>query len=452
MIKLKASSKGDMVAGKLINPLFTSLREQVVTENVMFESKGDIFNTSLTLLCEFCFERDDYLKRTLSLVKRIEGQISTDPGLAFIKEAALGYYLSSRLKRKSKRLRNFLNYYVNDLVDSRISSNTKGLVGYCLSRSLIDSSQVKTLLNFLKTEGIKAFKSGNITVAIDYIFGVENLNPELQKSFEREVRTKAEDLSIERLAKAILFLSKNGHEVEQFINILEQKIQSELSSWKVPEIELSLFEAYKLVNSNIPQKHLDVILTHLKKVKTRWATLIDKIKKEGVFLNLQQFKKIPSFSPNNDVWALLALKGSNREYSYQVSQEEHKEYLQLRRDKSTGYFKTHKSSVWNLMIFSVFLTLVDLRLFTIYKGSLTDVLTLKVFSVETGQDLLLILLNPWIETIIFIAWFYILYKKLLSKGLLRLGDYLSSWPICFVISDITIRMKEKASKKEASKP
>jgi len=422
---------------KLLNSLYVAIEDHVIVENSMFSVKGDLFNELLTLLALNEKNKKISKQKFQSFCKKLESKIGQGPILTYIKEAYLLSVFRSQFGYKSKFLKKILSsHLLNNLKASRLSSNAKGFIAYCILSGKNMSYSERNYISFVTSKFNESLNQQNIEKAVDYGIGVLKINKNRIEEFSRLVQCSREDLGLERLSKAILFMNRNKQTPLWLINLLEQRIRKELSLLKSPEIEFSLFQAHKLVNSNIPPQHLSKVLKTLKPIKPDWSKWIEKIEKDGVFINLRQFSKLPSFSPNDDVWTLIAMTETNRKYSYQLSQDDYKNYLELKRDDDSGFRSFKFISIVILVVFAVVLTLMVVYLFQMKGGSWNELLDLNIdpdTPRDIGSTIITYLFNPWANLFVNMAWIFIFISRFNKKGRVNFMDFITTWPLMFII-------------------
>lgn len=429
-----------MESVKVINPVFSELVDHIALEHTVYREKGDIYNELITGLVDSSakFSKQDFN----SIVERVQSRVASSNELSNVKEIYLLRLCSEYAHISNSKLSSLASPSVLEILErSRVSASAKGLIGYVInSFSETIGQKEKRYLSYLQTKLNDALVKNELELALDYGFGLETQSKESVSSLTKLMAVGADSLTIERLSKAIIFLSINHGEYLTFINKLEEKVRVAFGDWKRPDIEFSLVEAHKLVNSNIPEEHLRVILKELKKASASWTKWIEDFESEGVVVNLKQFARIPNFSPNDDVWSHIALKIGNRDVTYQVSEQRYVQLQELIRDDRGGYRKYKTTSIIAIIVTSVIYTLAIAFMFSRFGNNLGTVFSSQIFVGNTLQEkwtnILPIIYDPIIVTLFNYLWLVFLTRRLWKSGRLRLIDFLQTFPIVFIIKSI----------------
>ncbi|MDP4092824.1 MAG: hypothetical protein Q8920_05615 [Bacillota bacterium] len=308
---------------------YTLLKQQVVLENKIYLTRKDTYLQLFTLLCNNCFSSFDLEKQLIDIQESIN-QLPYDNSVAI--EYTLLYYLLVKNEVKITKITKEAidTIQVNTLDTSRFPLNSKALIAYFLTFSGVSNQQIIDYINDIKNESISLIENGNVAAAIDGLFALDNIEERYLDLMIGYVKENFRNIGREKLAKFSLELIRwSSKESECILSLLENFIEQDCESWIIPEIQFALIESEKLVNSNLSKDIVNEILYTLKSSGEEWTKSIDEILEDGVIVDLKSYNRMPAFSPNEDVFSLLALTLGDRLSKYEINADEYDEYLRI---------------------------------------------------------------------------------------------------------------------------
>lgn len=414
--------------------LYLSLRDQVATENAIFSSKGDLYSTALTLTLANAFSKKYLKESTKKLKQELEAMLTKRRSLSHFKDSCLVHYLIKTTgTSESKIIKEFLEANFEQVSSSNISPQILGTANYFLkdvSNSLTNYDKLQSSLVSRLEEYIK---SQNVNASLDIAMGIAAIPESTQSKLEQLIAAKNSGLDFERIAKTSILTQR-----EDAVLTLEDHIIENIREWSQPDVNLSIIEAQKIINSNMPADTLDDVLERLKVSDTKWSKIISDIQANGVTIDISQLQRIPNFSINQDVWAVIALEKAGRDITYQIPEVDYKGYLDYSSRTKTGFYSIKMMSVWWLVILTTALTLYTVAVFAFNYVNLPE--TYKNISFENNvlnyDSKYFILTNPWLVTLSNLLWTVILLIRLRSRGVLQLMDFIVSWPVLFAFKSV----------------
>ncbi len=429
---------------KSYNPLYLSLKEQIATENVIFKQKNDFYTTALTLTAEDAFKHS-YIKESLrELIGNIRPLIADSDSLTYFKESGLIVSLSQKYKVSGT---NEIKKYLEKCLVSIATTNTPpqilGSVGYFLK---LNSAQLNNFSQFQSSMADKLstyIASGNINAAIDISIGLSVLTTNQADWIKQRSIEKLNSLAIERISKLVILFTGDPIYIEK----LEESLSNSIGSSTYPDIGFSIFEAQKIINSNIPDTSLKNILTELKRVDPSWSKMIANMEAEGITIDVTQLHKIPNFSPHQDVWSLFGLSISGRSKTVQVSETDYKDYLDYSSKTKNTYKKVNVISLLSILVITILQTIYVYFLFDTRSVGFQE--TLKNLSIQNCfldlNSTYFIFINPWLQLGVALIWIPVLTSRLVLKGHLTFVSIILSWPILLPFYEIAKKIKSRIS-------
>ena len=422
-------------SSKRENPIVAELSEQLRVERELFlrQETTSSLNSNLLLLTGI-FDGSEYSKEIDEVASNYTKESLPKGGAARYVEVCLWAALALR---SSRRIPGHIKKYMKDnfgsFISSGVSVNTKGLGLYLLNE--VDKNIVYSNAQQIKDLSVEILRKKGVQAQIDFVFG---LSPQL---IDGPISISNDDLSgwpLERLSKYIIFTIAGGSLREDDINLLDNKIRESLRANEPSSIRLSLFQASKMINSNIPPQHLNDILAKLKSVNAEWSQLIDEFKDGGVLVNLDGLDRVPSYSPNNDVWAYIAAIKSGLDTTYYVQGHVYERYYAL-VEADYKKLRTIKPSSFVVVVLvtiglSIANTFAYLRVDMDLMQHINSILDLELISsAETIRrylgGLMGLIINPLAFSVISVWYLARLYGILLSKGVISWAGYLSAIPL-----------------------
>ncbi len=426
------------------NPLYLSLKDQISTENIIFKQKNDYYTTALTLTSEVCFKKSYIKDSTNDLIKMVTGLIKGTETLSYFKEAGLVLSLAKKYNiGGTVEIQKYLESCLKTVGSTSTPPQILGSVGYFLrvSKSCPNNFDVFQAALSNKLDGY--ISSGNLNAVVDISIGLNSLKSNQVDWIKRQVEAKLDSLALERISKLVILFSNE----DSYISKLEELLSDNLGSATYPNIGFSIFEAQKIINSNIPNASLKNILIELKKVDSSWSKMITNMESEGITIDLAQLHKVPNFSPHQDIWSLLGLSLSGRAKTVQVSEKDYQGFLDYSGRTSKSYRNISILSFIALLMVAVLQTIYVYYLFDTKIVDLQD--TAKNLSLQNYfldiKSTYFIFINPWLQLGVALIWIPVLTWRLVIKGRLTFMSIILSWPVLLPFYEIAKNIKKRAS-------
>jgi hypothetical protein len=261
--------------------------------------------------------------------------------------------------------------------------------------------------------------SKNLNAFLDLSIGAKTLSEPQKRWVAEQAEAKLDSLSLEKVSKLVIIQGEG-----RFISRLEEKLSEMIGLVTYPDIGFSIFEAQKIINSNIPNASMKNILAELKKADTSWAKMISAMESEGITIDLAQLHKVPNFSPHQDVWAIIALQEAGRVKTVQVDEKEYQDFVDYTSKTTKGYRKLSVISIIAIVCIAVLQSLYVYYLFDTQSIGFQD--ALKNLSLQNYildiQSNYFALINPWLQLGVAIIWIPTLLLRLFVKGKLTIAN------------------------------
>lgn len=426
------------------NPLYLSLKEQVSTENIIFKYKNDYYTTALTLTAENCFKKRYIKDSTKYLIGEVNKLIGDKKTLTYFKEAGVVLSLANKYGISgTSEIQKYMEECLRTVGDTSTPPQILGSVGYFLRVSGNNPDNFDTFQISLSNKLDKYISSGNLNAVIDISIGLKSLKPDQKHWIKKRAEEKLGSLALERISKLIiLFNQENG-----YVEKLEESLSDNLGSATYPDIGFSIFEAQKIINSNIPNTSLKNILIELKKVDPSWSKMITNMESEGITIDVAQLHKVPNFSPHQDVWSLLGLELSDRARTVQIGEKEYQGFLDYSDRTSRSYRNINIISIAALLVLAILQTVYVYYLFDTRTVGLDN--TLKNLSLQNClldiKSTYFIFINPWLQLGVALIWIPVLTWRLIVKGRLTIMNIILSWPVLLPFYELAKTIKAKAN-------
>lgn len=425
------------------NPLYLALRDQISTENVIFKQKQDLYATALTLTATNCFKKGYIKDNTKDLIIAVKSLIKDTKSLTYFKESGIIFSLAKKHSvGGTKEIKEYLEECFKTVGKSNTPPQILGSVGYFLNehKSSLDNYEFFQVALSDKVNGF--ISNNNLNAAIDSSIGIANFSDEQKEWLKKQASTKLKSLAVERISKLVILFNE-----DDYVKALEEALTESLGSVTYPDIGFSIFEAQKIINSNIPNTSLSNILTELKKVDASWSKMITNMESEGITIDVAQLHKVPTFSPHQDVWSLIGLESSGRAQTVQIATKEYKDFVNYLSKTDKSYRRVSVFSVATLLFIAVLQALYTYLLFDLKDTGFLD--TLKNLSLQNSlldvKSIYFIFVNPWLQLGVGLIWIPVLFWRLAAKGRLTLLDILLSWPVLLPFYEAGKWIKERAS-------
>ncbi len=419
--------------------VYIKLQQQIFTENKVYDSRSDTLLQSFTLLCSSCFSKEQIVCQLQNIINKIE---KDSFNISFSVEYSMIYYLSKEYKMSlSKELATFIKTECIDTISfERFPISNRALIAYFLNKANTNSKKLDIKIESLYKEAIDLLESGDYLAAIDGFFATEKIEDKYLKKIEYEISNNKDFLNREKIAKLTLkFMEWESRESQKLLMLLEDTLKIDLKSWIEPDIQFSLIESEKLINSNLSQEVVNDILDTLKKSGEPWTNIINEFSDRGVVVDLKSFHQMSNFSPSEDTWSYLALEAGQHTTKYELNEEEYLQYSKLVKINKTNKIASYKGSLTlciSLLIQGIGLTVF---LFLNWANILNSIRNIKttITSPSTGQEWIDIFFNPLIIAILIVIWMIRVFKFYKENKDIGVKQVFMSLPIIrFLVSKL----------------
>lgn len=414
-----------MVENKRPSQEYSQLKQQITVENKVFSTRKNTFLQALTLICTSCFTKQEIKKQFDYFVSILDDELS-DISLSL--EYSVLYYLSyiNNISPPDKLAKYVKSVCTDAITINNIPLSTRALIAYFLKNSNIKDKKLSDNIQMIYHEAQNVLESGNIAAAIDGFFAADRVDDSIINQILDGFKKNINQFSREKIAKLTLCtLRWNCKQYNYLLNCLEDAIQTDLQCYLTPDIQFALVESEKLINSNLPAEIINDILDTLKNAGEYWTNTIESFKDNGVIVDLKTFKNMPSFSPTEDVWSVLALEAGNRTNKYQLDTKEFNVYQQLMEIHNKGKQSTYKGAILLTISSTILSVLITCCLFCWWPKinySLQNLTNIVTSPANLGEWLNFIK-NPLIIVAVLITWLsknihYFILKRDLSLSII----------------------------------
>lgn len=333
---------------KLLNPVYIWISENVQTEKEIAKEKSDLYCYALSLSCDFLYSEQQVKKELRWLAKAIAKE-GYKPKHAVA--MAICLYLESKYNARLDR--SFVSNstkVLKNIHEMEIPLGVKSAAYYFQHK--YDSRGNEKLRQYLIGKQKELTNQHNLTslAEVEFALSGEVFSEKLWKDSENEIVS----FEIDKKSKIALLLKQNNIPGwEKYLDQIERKCQKKISEASIPIISLLVYEAEKLISTNLPTDKLNELLEALKKKKKSWASLISQIQENGVTLNLTRLNQISGLNIEEACWALQLLNESGRKVILQMSELDKKDLAEYRQLKSSKPSFIPMPAVKNYLIFAL---------------------------------------------------------------------------------------------------
>lgn len=302
------------MSGKLINPIYNWLSESVLTDNLIASQKNDTASWGLSLCCDFLYSKSKLKAEVLGLAEQIA---STNYKVKDALAMAIVVFLSQ--KHSISLPKNFFQNskeVISQLGGQKVPTLLK-VETYFFAKQVNQFSiaDLKVCLEGLQRDAIERRNFSDL-IEVEHALGSEYFSTSIWSD-----PINVEGLGVSKRSKLGLLEIDCGAQ-NTSIAVIEKKTWERINDASLPTISLLVYEAEKLISTNLESTELGNVLNVLQKGNTSWAQLITDIQASGVTVDINRLNRVPSLSIDESVWALLLLNGCNRKETYQITQEE----------------------------------------------------------------------------------------------------------------------------------
>lgn len=335
---------------KQLNPCYFWLFENLKAEQAIAKSREDLDSYS-KILASSAFANNPNLKNDFAwLSKKIEGnkfspRYSTSVAVCLYLNKSQNLNLSKSFKIKAIELLGKLGelglpaqkyleafYYLRDL-----KYDTQSILDKLID--FRDSSIEKKDIDFL--------------LEFDFV-----LPKDLRSSQDWDrIDIDSPSFNLSKISKLGLILTNpanNKGNIEKILTNVEKKCYQTFEDLSIPAITLAIYEAEKIISTNLDSDKLDALLHVLKKQNKNWSSLISEIKKDGVTVDLEKVNGLLKLSLEDSLWTIELFHKTGRKETYQIGNEDVKEFLIFRKLKNEGNLVTSIKSLLLFIVFNIF--------------------------------------------------------------------------------------------------
>lgn len=336
---------------KSLNPVYFWLTENLFTEQAIAGQKNDLDSYALTLSSDLVLSPGEFKTKFDILYK----SLSRDKfKLKYVMASSILLYLSKKHKITVK------SEDVSQIKSEIASIHDKNLplkyliLTYYFSK-FFDPSMVKELEKKLSDNRDLCIKQNNLDdlIEIEFALGQKYFSRSRWDSFDIESST----FYIGKLSKLglLYFDLGNFEKAKSIINNVEKRVWEKISTASLPTISLMVYEAEKLISTNLPSNDLTEILQLLKRQNKAWAKLITNIQTNGVTVDLKNFNNMSALDPEDTSWCINLLVSTKRDRTYQIGEGEYGDFKNFLKTKTKNALPVSRSSV---MFFTSFICLI----------------------------------------------------------------------------------------------
>ncbi len=334
---------------KQVNPCYVWFSESLKSEKAISKAREDLSSYACTLTAPVSvFEKPEMTSSFNWLVKELENK-KFDPRYSVA--MAVVYYLASKHrflslgKTTSKAILDKLNWILDKKLPKQIFID---VYYYLKATKFGNLAEYKKMLLSLR-EGALANKDSDLLLEVEFSLGIEYLS----QDYWDFLNIKKYGFNIPKLCKLGLLLQDKGvGDVENIINKLESECLEKISDSSLPIISLAIFEAEKLINTNLSTDRLSKILELLKLENRGWAKIISNIQENGVTVDLKELNRHSKFSISESLWSLNFLYITSRNETFQITDEDKNSLENYQKIISKGKFVTAKRYVFSFVFFN----------------------------------------------------------------------------------------------------
>lgn len=393
---------------KQLNPCYFWFSENLRSEQAIAGARLDLNSYAMTLTAsKNVFDKSKVKKDFEWLIEEIESK-SFD--VRYSIAMAISLYLADKhrflsLKRNTKkRMFNVFLEVLNKKLPNQIYIDSYYFLKHIKFKGL--GAHKKLLLDF--REKVLSDDDSIQLLELEFSLGSEYFSQNRWDAF-----VDSEALSTSKLSKlGLMYLGKNPDKVGEIIRKLEEKCFENMTNASLPLISLAIYEAEKMINTNLPASGLKEVLKTLKKEKRKWAQIITNIENNGITVDLKRLSQYSQFTIGESLWSLAFLESASRYETYQITEVEEKHLKNYQTLLHRGQFITSVKDMLSFILFNVvFLILSIFLIMLLVRNALTA--SLKAVIVVVG-------------IIVTLKGFYVAHKSYWKNGVFSLKSWLES--------------------------
>lgn len=332
---------------KQLNPGVFWLDEEIKSEQLIARSRNDLDSFAKTLILDF-LDKDKELKTNFYwLVKKIEDLNFTPK---YCTSVAIVIFLNRKIR--GLNLSNTFNKNAKDLLGKicnfTLTPQKYMEVYYYLSQADYKAFDIKRWVeNFRDSSKEK----GDIQFLLEADFALSR--DVTTREYWEKIELDKFGTSLEKLAKLGILLKESGSKevhIEKILRMVEEECQRNFKTMSLPTISLAIYEAERIINTNLPASKLDDILLKLQEGNLKWSKIIKSIKEDGATIDIDGLNGLPRLSLEDSFWALNLLLATSRRETYQLSEDQYSRFAEYTREIESGKLVTSRRTVFFFLL------------------------------------------------------------------------------------------------------
>lgn len=336
---------------KSLNPVYFWLSENLFTEQTIAEQKKDLDSYALALSCGIEYPAKELKTRFALLYNEL---VKEQFKVKYVIASSILLYLSKKHRLHIKpNHTSQIKGAITSIHDMRLPFKYKMLTYYFSKQ--FDSSYAPQLEKVLISERDSWIQQDSFDDLIEVEFALGSKYFSKVKWDNFDLASSAFDIG--KLSKlGLLYADTNdSQKVKAIINLVEKRVWEKISTTSLPTISLLVYEAEKLISTNMPTNELIDTLELLKKQNKDWAKLITTIQTDGITVDLKNFNHISGLSSEDICWSINLLKATDREKTYQLSSSEYKSFNNFLKTERKDALPVSRLSI---LFFTGFVSLI----------------------------------------------------------------------------------------------
>lgn len=396
---------------KFNNPIYFWIRQNLFIENSIAKGRNDLNSYALTLSTSFAYSEQKLKTGYAYLIDQLDKEKNILPQYSIALSVALYLHESHRfhIPRNLSASKDSLI----KLFEASIPLMPKLTSYYFLNKAgYHDLDQFKDYLE----DKLKLFiEEKDYPNIIEVDFALQQVS-DIWEGFDY----RSLKLEIDKYSKlASILYDKDAEGVNDLIYIIERKAWEKISNNSIPMISLLIYEAEKLISTNLSADNLSVILNELK-INSAWKPNIQSLEADNITVNLNDFTNIAYLNTGESCWILSLLEKTDRKEIYEITEREHQllnDYVDITKNKnnfipSDDLNRYLISSIIVLFIFLSYIYFAVISLALYYLKNPNEIKNIK-FIPETFGDIFQY--HPFVFIPLFIVLLYRMYLTLLNE-------------------------------------
>ncbi len=360
-----------------LNPCFFWISESIKSERAIAQSRGDLDSFAKTLTVDYLVDKIQLKRDYKWLVNKIE---ENDFSPRYPVAVSIVLFLNHK---KGLPLKKSFTKKAKDLLLKAVSlnlTNQKYIDVYTyISRSKYKIAGLKERLEKLRHDSESTLNL-NTLIEVDFALREKGVKSDL---WDKKVDILSKSLNLARISKLGILLNdtlNDNERVNQIVTLVEQRCNETLENMSLPTISLAIYEAEKIINTNLPQEKLRSILEALKVQDKKWSEIISEVSENGVTVDLNKVNNLLNFSIDESIWVLELLSSVSRIRTVQIGKSEYDELSVYQNLKSKGKFVSSRLDLIKFLVSNTLFVLLGIWYLKQKLSSVNFSLSLEYFS------------------------------------------------------------------------